>query len=223
MQLPPKQSHLYSQEIYDAVDCVVDAALAYTEIPTVSLQYVGKPYDEEAMAGLSDTAVVQDPENYREVMPMDTLALWNTQEELRAGMHAIEDIMYYERVFGIAKWYDGVATHESAHAAAARWVGFTVVKLGIRTYPQSEGPRVGFGGLCAVTRPDRPITKLAMASIAIAPSDPSTDPRFNDNGGDLDGISRMGYEGAEDVKARIEFFNSRNPDSPLPLPEDFTS
>jgi hypothetical protein len=103
-------------------------------------------------------------------------------------------------------WLEDGIQHEAQHAAAATVLGCSS-RFCITMTPLPGGG-VHARPCCSwVSR--RPLSKLAIASIAAAPSDPSPD--------DLADLRRMGYRDADDVAERIRRFN-RRARYPLPLP-----
>lgn len=96
--------------------------------------------------------------------------------------------------------------HEQEHAAAAQALGCRS-RFFFRVAPTEGGGRGACLGHSWVAR--APMTKLAVASIAAAPSYLSA--------GDLNDIRRMGYRDADDVAGRIRLFN-RTAKHPLTMP-----
>lgn len=109
-----------------------------------------------------------------------------------------------------AGWENSV-THEMQHAVAARAAGYTDIRYGLsvwRNHPATGltmwQPRMA----CHV--PQRPVTKLALASVYAAPDTPSDT--------DLETLRAAGYDGIADVAARIAARNRETTTRPLVMP-----
>jgi hypothetical protein len=120
---------------------------------------------------------------------------------IRASLAPITDLPAWLQFF-----VDQVP-HEAEHAAAAQKLGCTS-RFTFWLTPNRQGS--WDGGLRHDWISRRPVSKLAIAAIAAAPSWLSP--------GDLADLNLMGYQGSEDVADRIRAFNRRGrPRLPVPV------
>lgn len=186
---------------------------------------VGKPIDFDDMSELTDSAVVNDQDNYFLYPPTRHLVIASSTTHLRAAMKEMEDIQGY----GIEdEVYDEDCIHESAHAKAALEVGFTNPLIGLRLVglthasipeiPESQvKPAVLFNAFCNMEKPSVPVTKLGYAAICIAPALDTLSDRLSETS-DLQLLRRIGYESVDEAAERIRFNNTKTENKPLPLP-----
>jgi hypothetical protein len=103
-------------------------------------------------------------------------------------------------------FFEDQIPHEMEHAAAAQALGCTS-RFFFKMIPQPGDDWYGIPGHVWASR--NPVSKLAIAAIAAAPTWLSLD--------DVADLRRMGYQDAGDVADRIRGFN-RRARCPLPLP-----
>lgn len=152
------------------------------------------------LRGLPDDALVPVPPGFEQEVPGGTYAA--TPEELRrvlgesTGPYGFPDL-------DPADYEDQIA-HEAEHAAAARAIGCDSRFLFLRGQHPARA-NVWYNVTCHVYAARFPLTKLAIAAIAAAPSWLSAS--------DLADLHCMGYQGSADVAGRIRATGQR-----LPMP-----
>lgn len=131
-----------------------------------------------------------------------------TYRDTRAGMLDLISVAAITRGWDM-DWTEVFrqADHEVEHATAAYTVGMTIVRYGFALW--DEGPTSRWQFSITHAAPDRPVTKLAYASIVAAPSRLSL--------GDERALTEMGYTGVSDVSDRIGAFNA-TAERRLPVP-----
>ena len=149
---------------------------------------------------LPDDAMIRVPSEFRGNVPRRRYA--RTPGELR---RVIREAAAFFPGLDLAD-FEGDITHEAEHAAAARALGctsrfiFTVAPI---RDSAPDGAWYSVPGHVYTSR--KPLSKLALAAIAAAPSWLSE--------GDLADLHRMGYRDADDVAGRI-----RESGQQLPMP-----
>jgi hypothetical protein len=149
---------------------------------------------------LPDDAMIRVPSEFRGNVPRRRYA--RTPGELR---RVIREAAAFFPGLDLAD-FEGDITHEAEHAAAARALGctsrfiFTVAPI---RDSAPDGAWYSVPGHVYTSR--KPLSKLALAAIAAAPSWLSE--------GDLADLHRMGYRDADDVAGRI-----RKSGQQLPMP-----
>jgi hypothetical protein len=152
---------------------------------------------------LPDDAPVRIPDGFEEEVPYGTYA--STLEELR---RVIRESAVPFLGLDPADYEDDIA-HEAEHAAAARAIGCASRFL-FKRAPHPVRDDVWCSVTVHVYASSEPLTKLAVASIAAAPS------WMSDT--DLADLQCMGYRDVEDVAARIQASGQR-----LPVPLSVTA
>lgn len=119
--------------------------------------------------------------------------------------------------------------HELEHGEKALCIGFSQVHW-IFTM-KKEGPHGQYGLVsCMAFAPTKPITKLEYAAYFAAPGNDNNDLILNPSPGDIRFLKDIGYgtqadritgvpiDPIEDIKVRINEYNSRNVDNRIPPP-----
>jgi hypothetical protein len=145
---------------------------------------------------LPDDAMIRVPSEFRDDVPYRSYA--SSPGELR---RLIREAAASFPDLDPADFEDDI-THETEHAVAAQALGCTS-RFTFTVAPLRDGVWYSVPGHVYTSR--KPLSKLALAAIAAAPSSLSD--------GDLADLHRMGYKDTDDVAERIRVSGQR-----LPIP-----